>query len=49
VLREDEDRFLMLFGWALGEYMWTVVVDAAQSLGGAPVGVDALDRQAARA
>ena len=49
VLREDEDRFLMLFGWALGEYMWTVVADAAESLGGAPMGVDALDREAARA
>jgi glycine cleavage system aminomethyltransferase T len=48
VLREGEDRFLMLFGWALGEYMWTVVADAATSLGGAPVGVDALDREAAR-
>jgi glycine cleavage system aminomethyltransferase T len=36
VLREDEDRFLMLFGWALGEYMWGVVADAATSLGGAP-------------
>jgi glycine cleavage system aminomethyltransferase T len=49
VLREDDDRFLMLFGWALGEYMWTVVADAAKSLGGAPIGVDALDREAARA
>jgi len=36
VLREDEDRFLMLFGWALGEYMWTVVSDAASALGGEP-------------
>jgi glycine cleavage system aminomethyltransferase T len=36
VLREDEDRFLMLFGWALGEYMWTVVADAASPLGGKP-------------
>ena len=36
VLREDDDRFLMLFGWALGEYMWTVVADAAGALGGAP-------------
>jgi glycine cleavage system aminomethyltransferase T len=36
VLREDEDRFLMLFGWALGEYMWTVVADAAGALGGGP-------------
>jgi glycine cleavage system aminomethyltransferase T len=49
VLREDEDRFLMLFGWALGEYVWSVVADAADGLGGAPVGLDALDRQVARA
>jgi sarcosine oxidase gamma subunit len=49
VLREDGDRFLMLFGWALGEYMWTVVADAAQALGGGPVGVDALEREVARA
>ena len=49
VLREDPERFLMLFGWALGEYMWTVVADAAGALGGAPVGVEALDRQVARA
>ena len=49
VLREDADRFLVLFGWALGEYLWTVVADAASSLGGAPAGIDALDREAARA
>jgi len=49
VLREGEDRFLMLFGWALGEYMWTVVADAAEGLGGGPVGIDALDREVARA
>jgi sarcosine oxidase gamma subunit len=30
VLREAEDRYLMLFGAALGEYMWTVVTDAAE-------------------
>lgn len=42
VLREAEDRFLMLFGWALGQYMWTVVSDAGEHLGGSPVGVDAL-------
>jgi heterotetrameric sarcosine oxidase gamma subunit len=42
VLREAEDRFLMLFGWAFGQYMWTVVADAAGSLGGGPVGVDVL-------
>ena len=43
VLREDEDRFLMLFGAALGQYVWTVVADAAEALGGGPVGVDALE------
>ena len=35
VLREAEDRYLMLFGAALGEYMWTVVADAAGHLGNA--------------
>jgi hypothetical protein len=43
VLREGEERFLMLFGAALGQYVWTVVADAAASLGGGPVGLDALD------
>jgi len=38
VLREAEDRWLMLFGAALGAYVWTVVADAAASLGGGPVG-----------
>jgi heterotetrameric sarcosine oxidase gamma subunit len=42
VLRQSEQRWLMLFGSALGQYMWTVVADAAASLGGGPVGVDAL-------
>ena len=42
ILRESEDRWLMLFGAAYGQYMWTVVADAAEHLGGAPVGVDAL-------
>jgi heterotetrameric sarcosine oxidase gamma subunit len=42
VLREAEDRFLMLFGAALGEYFWTVLADAAAHLGGRPVGLDAL-------
>ncbi len=42
VIREDEDRFLVVFGSALGEYMWTVVSDAGSHLGGSPVGVDAL-------
>jgi heterotetrameric sarcosine oxidase gamma subunit len=42
ILREAEERYLMLFGAALGRYVWTVVADAAVHLGGAPVGVDAL-------
>jgi len=42
ILREAEDRFLMLFGAALGRYMWTVVHDAAAHLGGGPVGTQAL-------
>jgi hypothetical protein len=29
--------------------MWTVVADAAEALGGGPVGVDALEREVARA
>ena len=43
ILREGEQRWLMLFGDALGQYMWTVVADAAESLGGGPVAVDALE------
>jgi sarcosine oxidase subunit gamma len=39
---EAEDRYLFLFGWATGEYMWSIVADAAVHLGGAPLGVDAL-------
>ncbi len=42
ILRETEERWIMLFGSALGQYVWTVVADAATSLGGGPVGVDAL-------
>jgi len=42
VLRENGDRFLMLFGWALGRYMWETVADAAEHLGGGPVGIDGL-------
>jgi len=38
ILREAEDRWLMLFGAALGSYVWTVVADAAASLGGGPAG-----------
>jgi heterotetrameric sarcosine oxidase gamma subunit len=42
ILREGEQRWLMLFGAALGQYVWTVVADAAASLGGGPVAADAL-------
>ena len=41
ILVQDTDRFLLLFGWAIGEYMWTVVADAARSLDGGPVGLGA--------
>jgi heterotetrameric sarcosine oxidase gamma subunit len=43
IVREAGDRFLFLFGWAVGQYMWTVVEDAATHLGGRPVGLDTLD------
>ena len=46
IVVEAPDRFLILFGWALGEYMWTVVEDAARPRGGAPVGLDALNSDA---
>ncbi len=43
ILREGEERWLMLFGAALGRYVWNVVDDAARDLGGGPVGSQALD------
>jgi glycine cleavage system aminomethyltransferase T len=43
ILCEAPDRYLMLFGAALGQYVWTLVDDAARHLGGGPVGVDALE------
>jgi glycine cleavage system aminomethyltransferase T len=42
ILVEATDRYLLLFGWAVAEYMWTVVEDAARHLGGGPVGTAAL-------
>jgi glycine cleavage system aminomethyltransferase T len=42
LIREAQERYLILFGWAIGEYMWSVVADAAGHLGGAPIGTDAL-------
>jgi heterotetrameric sarcosine oxidase gamma subunit len=49
VLREAEDRFLVLFGSALGEYMWTAVADAATHLGGGPLGADVAAPEASHA
>jgi glycine cleavage system aminomethyltransferase T len=43
LLREGEHRLLLLVGWALGQYLWEVVADAAEHLGGGPVGAEALD------
>lgn len=42
VLREGDERFLMIFGAAYGAYVWEVVADAVDGLGGRPVGLDAL-------
>lgn len=42
VVCEAPDRFLVLFGAAHADYVWTVVADAADRLGGGPVGTDAL-------
>jgi glycine cleavage system aminomethyltransferase T len=46
LLVQDEDRFLLLFGWAVAEYIWTVVADAAKPLGGRPIGIEALTNDA---
>lgn len=43
VLREAEQRHLLLFGWAYSQYVWDVVSDAASALGGGPVGLDDLE------
>jgi glycine cleavage system aminomethyltransferase T len=43
ILCEAPDHYLMLFGAALGQYVWTVIADAAGNLGGGPVGIDALE------
>jgi glycine cleavage system aminomethyltransferase T len=47
IVCEADDRYLFLFGWAVGQYMWTVVEDAAVQLGGRPVGLATLDSLAA--
>jgi heterotetrameric sarcosine oxidase gamma subunit len=42
LVREGDERFLLMIGWALGQYLWETVSDAGAHLGGAPVGLDAL-------
>ena len=42
ILVEAPNRFLLLFGWALGEYLWTVVEDAGSHLGARPATAEAL-------
>ena len=46
LIREADERYLILFGWAVAEYMWSVVADAAGHLGGGPVGLDQLSEVA---
>lgn len=41
VLVASADRYLLLFGAAFSEYLWTVVSDAGEHLGGRVVGADA--------
>ncbi len=40
ILCETSERYLLLFGAAVSEYIWLVVSDAGRSLGGRPVGWD---------
>jgi glycine cleavage system aminomethyltransferase T len=42
VVVEAPQRLLIMVGAALAEYLWTVVADAADRLGGRPVGSDLL-------
>lgn len=44
VLREADERYVLLFGAAYGGYMWSVVADAVGELGGRAAGADALAR-----
>ena len=43
VLRENGDRFLVLFGSAYADYMWTALTDAGFALGASLVGNAALE------
>lgn len=49
VIVEAPQRLLIMVGAALAEYLWTVVADAAQRLGGRPVGSDLLPGELAAA
>lgn len=42
VLRDGDESYLHLFGAGFAHYIWTVFVDAAESLGGCAVGAEAL-------
>jgi aminomethyltransferase len=42
VLRQRGERYVLMFGSAYAQYMWTQVTDAAEPLGGVIVGADAL-------
>jgi glycine cleavage system aminomethyltransferase T len=42
LIRESDDRYLFLFGWATGEYVWSTVTDAGGHLGGRPIGMSEL-------
>jgi glycine cleavage system aminomethyltransferase T len=44
---ERADAYWIVFPQEYGHYLWEVAVDAAEPLGGGPVGVDALTRSAA--
>jgi hypothetical protein len=46
LLVEAEDQLSVLVGWALGHYLREVVADAAEHLGGGPVGADAIAERA---
>jgi len=42
VLRQGRERYLHLFGAGYASYVWTVFIDAVESLGGAAVGAEGL-------
>jgi hypothetical protein len=45
VLRERGERYVLMFGAAYAQYMWTQVTDAAEPLGGLTAGANALARE----